>query len=46
MTETYGDTVVTTQMDPVEYGYLIEGDTLRIVFSRDIANHYTEYKRK
>lgn len=46
MTETFGDTVVTTQMDPVEYGYLIEGDTLRIVFSRDIANHYTEYKRK
>ena len=46
ITETMGDTVVTTQMDPTEYGYIVDGNTLRIVFSRDIADHYTDFTRE
>ncbi len=47
ITQTFGDTVITTYMEePVEYGYIVNGDTLRIVFSRDIANHFTDYIRE
>ena len=46
MTETMGDSTYTISLDPIEYGYKITGDTLRIIFSRDIANHYTDYTRE
>ena len=47
ITQTFGDTVITTYMEePVEYGYIVNGDTLRIVFSRDIANNFTDFTRE
>lgn len=33
-------------LDPIEYGYLIQDDTLKIVFTRDIANDYTLFTRE
>ena len=43
MTTTMGNETVSVTLDPMEYGYLINGNTLRIVFSRDIANHFTDF---
>ncbi|MBQ7058856.1 MAG: zinc-ribbon domain-containing protein [Firmicutes bacterium] len=46
MTTTMGNETVSVTLDPMEYGYLINGNTLRIVFSRDIANHFTDFTRE
>lgn len=46
MTMTFGDESFTITMSPMEYGYSVTGDTLRITFSRDIANDYTDLTRE
>ena len=46
ITETIGDTTHTIQLEPMEYGYLLDGNTLRIVYSRDIANDYIDFTRE
>ncbi len=46
ITETFGNTTTTTSMDPTEYGYLFVDGTLRIVYSRDIADHYFDFTRE
>lgn len=45
MKEVIGDSVTTMQMDPMEYGYSVSGDVLRITYSRDIANNYMDFER-
>ena len=46
ITEVVGGETITIDLDPVEYGYQIDGDTLRITYSRDIANDYVDFKRE
>ncbi|MBR3393230.1 MAG: zinc-ribbon domain-containing protein [Firmicutes bacterium] len=49
----FGEMVVETEegttsisLGAVEYGYVIDGNVLRIIYSRDIANHYTDFTRE
>ncbi len=42
----YDDETMTLTLPPMEYGYQIMGNTLRITFSRDIANHYIDLIRE
>ena len=51
--EVIGEMVMETEegtysisLGAVEYGYVIDGNVLRIIYSRDIANHYTDFTRE
>ncbi len=42
----FEDETYTMTLPPIEYGYQIMGDILRITFSRDIANDYLDLIRE
>ena len=46
VTQTFGDVVSTVEIDPTEYGYLFHDETLRIVYSRDIAGDFVDFTRR
>lgn len=45
-TVTMGDTTVSFSMDPVSYGYIVNGDSLRIIYSPDIIGNYLDLVRE
>ena len=42
----FGDESITITMSPMEYGYIVSENTLRIIWARDIADHYTDLTRE
>ncbi|MBR5344879.1 MAG: hypothetical protein IK127_03560 [Clostridia bacterium] len=42
----FEDESFSMSLPPMEYGYQITGNTLRITFTRDIANNYTDFTRE